>query len=48
MINYKILDHSLEFYEYMGFKRIETPWAVSEYVDKLTKPKESFREGKRK
>jgi len=37
MINYKILDESLTYYENNGFKRIETPWTVSEYVDNLTK-----------
>lgn len=38
MINYKILNDSIEYYESCGFKRIEAPWTVSEYVDNLTKP----------
>ena len=38
MINYKILSESIDYYEQQGFKRIETPWLVSEYIDKLTKP----------
>lgn len=38
MINYKILDDSLQYYEEHKFQRIETPWTVSKYVDELTKP----------
>ncbi len=38
MIDYKILNDSLEFYEEKGFQRIESPWTVSEFVDNLTKP----------
>ena len=30
----------ITFYEKNGFKRIESPWTVSEYVDNLTKPKD--------
>ena len=40
MINYEIIHKSIEFYEDFGFKRIESPWTVSRYVDDLTKPKE--------
>jgi aspartyl/asparaginyl-tRNA synthetase len=40
MIDYKILDDSLKYYETNGFKRIEAPWTVSAYVDDITKPKE--------
>lgn len=40
MINYKILDDSINYYENNGFKRIEAPWTVSEYIDNLTKPKD--------
>lgn len=40
MINYKLLDDSLKFYEEQGFKRIETPWTVSEFVDNITKPQD--------
>lgn len=39
MINYKLINDSIDFYEKKDFVRIETPWTVSEYVDKLTKPK---------
>lgn len=42
MINYKILDESLTFYEGKGFKRIEAPWTVSEYVDNITKPSDKL------
>jgi len=38
MINYKILSDSIDFYEKYGFKRIESPWTVSEYIDNITKP----------
>lgn len=38
MINYKILSDSIDFYEKHGFKRIESPWTVSEYIDNITKP----------
>ena len=39
MINYKILDDSIHFYEQKGFKRIESPWTVTKYIDDITKPK---------
>jgi hypothetical protein len=42
MINYQLLNESLEHYEKFGFKRIETPWTISEYVDNITKPKENI------
>ena len=38
MINYKILDESVKYYESCGFSRIESPWTVSEFVDNITKP----------
>ena len=38
MIDYKLIDDSIKYYESNGFKRIESPWTVSEYVDNLTKP----------
>jgi len=40
MIDYKLISDSIDFYEKVGFKRIESPWTVSEYVDNLTKPKD--------
>jgi seryl-tRNA synthetase len=38
MIDYKLLDNSIKFYEAYQFQRIESPWTVSEEVDKITKP----------
>lgn len=38
MIDYKLLNDSIVYYEENGFNRIESPWTVSEYVDCLTKP----------
>jgi len=38
MIDFKILNESIIFYEEKGFKRIEAPWTVSEKVDNITKP----------
>lgn len=38
MINYNILNTAINYYSQEGFKRIETPWTVSEYVDRITKP----------
>lgn len=38
MINYKLLDESIKFYEAKGFQRVESPWTVSEQVDNITKP----------
>lgn len=38
MINYRLLQDSIDYYENHGFKRIETPWLVSEYANNITKP----------
>ena len=38
MINYKLLDDSINYFESNGFKRIEAPWTVSKYVDDITRP----------
>lgn len=38
MIDYKLLNDSIIFYEDKGFKRIETPWLVTEAVDSITRP----------
>ena len=38
MIDYSILNESLIHYEEMGFKRIETPWTVTEAISNITKP----------
>lgn len=42
MIDYKIIADSIDYYEKLGFKRIESPWTVSEYVSNITKPKEAI------
>jgi phenylalanyl-tRNA synthetase alpha subunit len=39
MIDYKLLDSSIAFYKSFGFERIESPWAVSQSVINITKPK---------
>jgi hypothetical protein len=38
MINYKIIDDSINFYELRGFKRIESPWSVTKEISEITKP----------
>ena len=39
MIDYKLLDDSIKYYESVGYIRIESPWMVSEFADNMTKPK---------
>lgn len=38
MIDYGRLDRSIKFYEKFDFKRIESPWTVTEAVSSITKP----------
>ncbi len=38
MIDYKLLNDSILYYEDRGYQRIESPWTVSENVDNITKP----------
>ena len=40
MIDYKLLDDSINHYNAHGFIRVETPWAVTPMVDNITKPPE--------
>jgi len=40
MINYRILADSLEYYESLGYNRIEVPWMVTESIDSITRPTE--------
>ena len=40
MIDYKILNDSIEYYEKVGYKRIEAPWTVTQAVSQITKPTE--------
>jgi len=42
MIDYGILDMSTKFYEKRNYKRIESPWTVSQYVDDITRPKDKI------
>lgn len=51
MINYQLIENSIKFYESYGFKRVESPWTVTEAVSNITKPshaKEFKIEGKGK
>lgn len=41
MIDYKLINDSIEYYEKSGFFRIESPWTVSENVDRITKPEDA-------
>jgi hypothetical protein len=38
MIDFKLLNDSIYFYEEYGFLRIESPWTVSIEVDDITRP----------
>jgi hypothetical protein len=40
MINYRIIQESIEFYEKENYVRIDSPWTVSPYIDDLTRPKD--------
>ena len=39
MIDYNLINKSINFYATRGFQRIETPWLVTEAVDSITRPK---------
>lgn len=38
MIDYSIINNSIQYYESLGFKRIESPWTVTKAVSAITKP----------
>jgi hypothetical protein len=38
MINYKLLQDSIDYYEKYRYTRVEIPWTVSPYVDDITRP----------
>lgn len=38
MINLKLIDNAIGFYQEHGFKRIETPWLVPDEINKITQP----------
>ena len=37
-VNYKILDRSIDFYDGRGYKRVESPWLISEGISDMTRP----------
>lgn len=39
MIDYNLINESILYYEKLGFNRIETPWLVTEYIDSITRDK---------
>ncbi len=41
MINYQIIQDSIKHYESREFKRIESPWTVTEAISNITKPKDA-------
>jgi len=42
MINYQNLADSITFYEKLDFKRIESPWTVTDQVNAITKPEDKI------
>jgi seryl-tRNA synthetase len=38
MIDYNRLSRSLEYYEKIGYKRVESPWTVTKSISDITKP----------
>jgi len=40
MIDYSLINDSIDYYEAKNFIRIESPWTVSEAIDNITKPKD--------
>lgn len=41
MINYRLLQNSIDYYDSHGFKRIESPWTVTQPISNITKPKDA-------
>lgn len=41
MIDYKLLDDSEQYYEISGFKRVESPWTVTQEIIDITLPPDS-------
>lgn len=41
MINYQIIQDSIDFYTSKGFQRIEAPWTVTKAISDITKPKDA-------
>lgn len=42
MINYKLLQDSIEYYQSKGYTRIETPWLISNAAEETTKPNDGI------
>lgn len=42
MINYNLIDQSIQFYQRNSYDRIESPWTVSAEIDDLTRPKDKI------
>lgn len=42
MIDYNLLNESLEYYNSNGFTRIESPWSVAKEIDDITRPEEKI------
>lgn len=38
MIDYSLIQKSIDYYQMFGFNRVESPWTVSQYVDDITRP----------
>lgn len=38
MIDYKLIDDSIRFYDKLGYKRIESPWTVTKAISDITRP----------
>jgi len=38
MIDYGLLQKSIDFYEKRGFSRVEAPWTITQQVDDITRP----------
>lgn len=41
MINYRRIADAVEYYESLGYKRVESPWIVDIATDAITRPEES-------
>lgn len=39
MIDFNLINKSIDYYSTIGFQRIETPWLVTEAVDSITRPR---------
>lgn len=42
MIDYELISKSITYYDKHGFQRVEAPWAVSQAIDDITRPKDAI------